>query len=87
MKFEYTNNTKNMRYSFATAGKLPPRESPAFPGTGENVESYTCNMGGNHELMREDLTDADIAGIRQNWAGPFLLEKHFKKLFWINPTK
>ena len=52
-----------------------------------NVEPCNFNMDGKHELTRGDLTDADIASIRENWAGDFLLEKRFKKLFWINPTK
>ena len=52
-----------------------------------NVEPYNCNVDGKYELTRDDLTEEDIARIRENWAGDFLLEDRFKELFWINPTK
>ena len=60
---------------------------PDYMRTVMNVEPCNFNMDGKHELTRGDLTDADIGIIRENWAGDFLLEKRFEKLFWINPTK
>lgn len=52
-----------------------------------NVEPYHCNVDEKHELTRDDLTDDDMARIKENWAADFLLEERFKDFFWVNPAK
>lgn len=51
------------------------------------VEPYHCNVDEKHELTRDDLTDDDMAGIRENWSADFHLEERFKDLFWVNTEK
>ena len=49
------------------------------------VEPYNCNVDHTHFLTKDDLTQDDIALIKEEWADDFLLEERYNSLFWNNP--